>query len=372
MISLVQSILAYALVMGILVFVHELGHFLAARWRGVEVQVFSIGFGRALTSWRDRAGTVWQISAIPLGGYVRMLGQSDLAVDDAPAGRVQFGDPRASRSFADKGLGSRAIIVAAGPAFNFLFAILLFTAVYATAGRPLERAVVVGVLPNSAAAAAGFAPSDVILSVAGTPVRQTENVPALVARHAGERIAVVVERAGHDVTLEATPASVLRDGKRVGQLGINVGAGVSGAKRLSVPQAVIAGAGDTWLLATRVLAVIWQIVSGQGGAANLHGAIVIAKVSGQAAAAGIGTLVTFIAMVSVNLGLVNLLPVPILDGGHLFFYGIEAVLGRPLSRRVQMVGIQAGFALIAGLMLFTTVNDLTHLGLFRWMHALAG
>lgn len=370
MIAFLQSLVSFAVLISVLVFVHELGHYLAARWRGIEVQVFSIGFGRRVFGWRDRSGTMWQISAIPLGGYVRMLGQADLAVDEPPTAR--FGAAEPSRSFAEKSLASRAIVVAAGPAFNFLFAILVFAVVYGVAGRPSDRPMVVGVVAHSAAEAAGLEPRDLILSVAGRPVAHVAAVPALVAPHAGERIAIGVERDGKHLTIEAVPRAVTAGGRTVGQLGIQIGVAPGPATRLGPLQAIAAGASDSWAIAAQIVVTLWQIVSGGGGASNLHSVLVIAKVSGQAAAAGSVAYATLVAMLSVNLGLVNLLPVPVLDGGHLVFYAIEAVRGRPLSRRAQMVGLQAGVALLAAVMILITVNDLADLGLFRWAAALAG
>ena len=371
MIAFVQSVVSFAVLISLLIFVHELGHYLAARWRGVEVQVFSIGFGRRVFGRRDRHGTMWQLSAIPLGGYVRMLGQSDFGADEtAPSAR--FGAVVPSRSFAEKSILSRAIVVAAGPVFNFVFAILVFAFVYSVAGRPTDRPVVVGVIAGSAAAAAGVQPGDEITAVDGHRAAHVVDVPALVAPHAGEPIAVALSRASHKLTVTVTPRAAVVGGHRIGQLGIEIGAAVGGATRLSVPAAFAQGARDCWAIAAQIVVLLWTIVSGGGGASNLHSVLVIAKVSGQAAAAGWVAFATLVAMLSVNLGLVNLLPIPILDGGHLMFYAIEALLRRPLSRRAQMLGFQAGFALIAMVMVLITVNDLADLGLFRWARALAG
>ncbi len=371
MIAFVQSVVSFAVLISLLIFVHELGHYLAARWRGVEVEVFSIGFGRRVFGRRDRHGTMWQLSAIPLGGYVRMLGQSDFGADETPPAAA-FGAVVPSRSFAEKSIASRAIVVAAGPVFNFVFAILVFAFVYSVAGRPSDRPVVVGVIAGSAAEAAGLAPRDEIISVAGHRTVHVVDVPGLVAPHAGEPIAIGIERAGHALTVTVTPRAVTVGGHRIGQLGIQIGAAPGGSTRLGVPAAFAAGISDCWAIASQIVVLLWTIVSGGGGASNLHSVLVIAKVSGQAAAAGWVAFATLVAMLSVNLGLVNLLPVPILDGGHLMFYAIEALLRRPLSRRAQMLGFQAGFALIAMVMVLITVNDLADLGLFRWARALAG
>lgn len=381
---LLHTVVAFVIVISVLVFVHELGHYLAARWRGVAVEMFSIGFGRRLFGWTDRSGTEWRIAALPLGGFVRMRGQSDLVPDEAPAARPGPGvleDPWApSRSFADKSVGSRAIIVAAGPVFNFLFAILLFTGIYATVGRPSDRPMVGGVVAGSPAAAAGIRAGDRILRIDGHDALHVGEVPGLVAPHAGQRIDIVLSRPGtgtgaagtaSDVTLSVVPTAHKDGARTVGQLGIRVQPTMA-SRRLALPQALVAGTLSTWQLAERICVGLGQIVTGRAATSDLGGPLRIAQVSGQAASAGPESLVVLIAMISVNLGLVNLLPVPVLDGGHLVFYAFEAVLGRPLSRRARELGLQAGLALIACLFLFTTLNDLNSFGLFRWVQSLAG
>ena len=374
MIHLPHTILSFLLVIGVLVFVHELGHYLAARWRGVRVEVFSIGMGRRLCGWTDRAGTDWRISAIPIGGYVRMLGQADLALDDEPAPALTRPErarlDRTSPSFADKSVLSRAIIVAAGPIFNFVFAIVVFAAIYALAGKPSDRPVVAGIVSASPAARAGLQPGDAIEAIDGIAVRHVSDVPARVSGHPGEHVSILLRRAGHELTLDAVPDPVLRNGHRVGQLGIQISGGPP--VRLSLPDALLAGAASTVEIARQIATNLWSIVSGHGGASNLGGTLRIAQVSGQAASAGPATLAFLLAMISVNLGMVNLLPVPVLDGGNLVFYAAEALLGRPLSRRAQSLGLQAGLALIAGLILFTTFNDLNSFGLFHWVQRNAG
>ena len=369
MFHLLHTVVSFLIVIGVLVFVHELGHYLAARWRGVRVEVFSIGMGHRLCGWRDRAGTDWRLSAIPIGGYVRMLGQSDIALDDAPSPSVAAPD-RDGPSFADKSVLSRAIIVAAGPAFNFVFAALVFAAIFATVGRPSDRPVVASVMTPSAAARAGLHAGDAILAIAGTRVADIGQIPAIVSRHPGEAIAVTIRRHDATMTLQATPDPVLKGGQRVGQLGIEISGGPP--VRLGPGQALVAGVATTASFAGQIVVNLWSIVSGHGGAANLGGTLRIAQVSGEAASAGPASLAFLLALISVNLGMVNLLPVPVLDGGNLAFYAVEALLGRPLSRRAQALGLQAGLALIAGLIIFTTFNDLNSFGLFRWVQSLAG
>ena len=369
MFHLVHTLASFVVVIGVLVFVHELGHYLAARWRGVRVEVFSVGMGKRVFGWTDRAGTDWRVSAIPIGGYVRMLGQSDLALDDEPSPSLAAPD-EASPSFADKSVLSRAIIVAAGPVFNFVFAVLVFSAIYGFAGKPSDRPVVASVVASSAAARAGLQPGDAILSIDGSAVSRIGDIPARVSDHPGERIAITLRRAGATLTIGATPDVKQRDGRRVGQLGIEISGGAP--VRLGTWPALAAGAATTVEIGRQIVTNLWSIVTGHGGASNLGGTLRIAQVSGQAASAGPATLAFLLAMISVNLGMVNLLPVPVLDGGNLVFYAAEALLGRPLSRRAQALGLQAGLALIAGLIVFTTFNDLNSFGLFRWVQSLAG
>jgi regulator of sigma E protease len=369
LLHLLHTILSFILVIGVLVFVHELGHYLAARARGVRVEVFSIGMGHRLFGWRDRSGTDWRVSAIPIGGYVRMLGQSDLALDDAPSPSMAEPDG-ASGSFADKSVLSRAIIVGAGPVFNFIFAIVVFAGIFAVAGKPSDRPVVARVIESSAASRAGLQPGDAILAIDGRPIQHIGQVPVIVSDHPGEAISVALRRHGREMILQATPDPVLKGERRVGQLGIEITGGAP--VRLGPGAALVAGVQTTASFAGQIVANLWSIVTGHGGASNLGGTLRIAQVSGEAASAGPASLAFLLALISVNLGMINLLPVPVLDGGNLAFYAVEALLGRPLSRRAQGWGLQAGLALIAGLIIFTTFNDLNSFGLFRWVHALAG
>ena len=301
-----------------------------------------------------------------------MLGQSDLGVDEPVRAPLAGAAAAASPSFADKTVLSRAIIVAAGPFFNFAFAIAVFAIVYGTVGRPSDAPVVAGIVAGSPAATSGLAVGDRILSVAGEPVRHVHEVPAIIGTRGGEPIELRLSRAGHDLSLTVTPRLVPGPDRHMrGQLGIEIGPLLQ-PQRVGPIVATYDGAHDSVVLAGQIGANLWKIVSGGGGTSDLGGPLRIAQVSGQAAQAGPGSLLLLIAMISVNLALVNLLPVPVLDGGHLLFYACEAVLGRPLSARTRALGLQAGLALIASLFVFVTVNDLTAFGLFHWVQGLAG
>lgn len=363
-----RTLISFAFVLGVLVTIHELGHYLAARWRGVHVDVFSIGFGPALFKWRDRVGTEWRVCAVPLGGYVRPHGFEDPedATEEQKASWIK------GRTFHDKPVGSRAIVILAGPVFNFILAFALFTLLFATAGEPHVRDEVAAVMPGSAAAQAGVLPGDIIRRIGPHDVATVEGLLEDLAGQAGAKTTLTVERGGQAVVLPVTLGAAADSDTHAhrGQLGVTFA--VEAARPLSLPKAVVAGGKATWHATTQTLAGVWQIVSGQHSARDLGGPLKIAQLSGQVAQYGFASLLSFMALLSVNLGLINLFPVPLLDGGRLVFYAIEAIRGRPVSKRVQEVSFQAGFAVLAGLFLFSTFNDLSGFGLFKWIAALAG
>jgi regulator of sigma E protease len=343
------------------VFIHELGHYLAARWRGVHVEAFSIGFGQALTSWVDRRGTVWKIAWIPLGGYVKLHGQERL--EDIPLERrAQL---IAGHTFQEKSVGSRAIVVAAGPAANFFLTFVLFFGLFAALGRPVALPVVTDVLPGSAAAQAGLTARDRVMAINGAPIGTFEELQAAVAAHPGTPMSMVVRRDGTERTLSVTVGTHEENGRKVGLLGIKGGA--VEYRRQSIPGALWGGLSETWRVTAETVRGLVQVVSGHGSAGEIGGPLRIAQLSGEGAALGAASFVSFIAVLSVNLGLINLFPIPVLDGGHLLFYVFEALRGRPLPPRAQEYGVRAGLALLVGLMVFATWNDLSHFGLFRWV-----
>ena len=359
----VRTVVSFVAVLGVLVFIHEMGHYLAARWRGIHVEAFSIGFGQPIARWTDRVGTEWRLCWLPLGGYVKLHGQErpQDVPDDVRAGWLP------GRTFHEKGVGSRAIVVAAGPVANFLLAAVLFSVIFSIQGEPGDP-VVQAVVQNSAAAAAGLQPGDRIDDINGRKINGFEDIVHIVSSSPGKPLSLTVDRAGAQQTLPVTPASVDDGGGgKIGQLGI------TGALRPVGPfRAAEDGVVHTWSVAVQTLAGVGEIITGQRGTAGLGGPLKIAQLSGQVAEHGIASLVSFIALLSVNLGLINLFPIPILDGGHLVFYAMEAIRGRPLPARAQEYGFRAGLALIACIFLFVTWNDLTSFGLFRWVAGLIG
>ena len=361
-----RSAAAFVVVLGVLVFVHELGHYLAARWRGVRVEAFSIGFGHALASWTDRHGTVWKLAWLPLGGYVKLHGQErpqDVA-DDVRAAWVP------GQTFHDKPVLSRAIIVAAGPVANFLLAMVLFAALFIAIGTPVALPVIGAVLPDSAAARAGLIVNDRVVAIANTPIATFEELQRVINLHPAQTLAMTIQRDGADRQIEVTTDSRESGGRQVGLLGVRGGA--VEYRHTSVPAALLGGVTQTWAITRETFTGLAQMIGGGRGTEELGGPLRIAQLSGQVAQLGIASLVSFIAVLSVNLGLINLFPIPILDGGHLLFYLAEALRGRPLPQRAQEYGFKAGMAFLACLFVFATWNDLSHLGLFRWVASLIG
>jgi regulator of sigma E protease len=365
--GVLQSGAAFVIVLGVLVFVHEFGHYAAARWRGVHVEVFSIGFGKAIASWQDRVGTTWKLAWLPLGGYVKLHGleRPETVSDETRASWI------AGRTFHDKQIGSRAIVVAAGPAANFLLAAVLFAVLFATVGQQVMLPVVADVQPGSAAAAAGLQTADRIEAIDGVATPTFLDIQRIVSLHPGAKLALTVRRGDAEQTLTATIGSRdAGDGTQVGILGIR--SGEVAYHRLNPLAAVGQGVVQTWEVTSETFTGVAQMISGRRGTEELGGPLRIAQLSGQVAQLGLASLMSFIAILSVNLGLINLFPIPVLDGGHLVFYLAEAIRGRPVPVKAQEYGFRAGLALLASLFVFATWNDLTHLGIVHWVAGLFG
>jgi len=359
----------FLIVLTVLVFVHEFGHYAIARWNGVRIDVFSIGFGPELFGWWDSAGTRWKFSTIPLGGYVKMFGDSDASSGQPLPGLGRLAQSERNASFHYKRLGQRAAIVAAGPAANFAFAIVVLTVLFMTFGQPYTPAEVGQVQPGSAAEQGGIRAGDVILSIDGQAVARFEDVQQAVRMNPGVVMAIAVRRDAKTLTLQVTPARTEvtdRFGNRyeIGLLGI-ARSGMEYIKRDPMT-ALYQAVGETWNLSASTLQAMWQMVKGTRTTDELGGPLRIAQMSGEVARGGIAPVLTFMALLSVSLGLINLFPVPILDGGHLLFYAAEAIRGRPLGQKAQEYGFRIGLALVLTLMVFTTWNDLVHIGIKGW------
>lgn len=345
---------AFVVVLGVLVFVHEMGHYLAARWRGVYVEAFSIGFGPAICSWRDRVGTVWKLSWIPLGGYVKLHGQ-ERPQDASPETRAAW---KPGQTFHDKPVASRAIIVAAGPIANFLLTAVLFAGLFLAMGRPVAIPVLSDVVPGGAAATAGLQAGDRVQAIDGTRIERFDQLQAIVSTSPGRTLKMDIVRGGSLQTLPVVIATRPGAGTPTGMLGVRGGA----VEYLPVNplQAVTGGVEQTWAVTVATVQGLVQIFTGHGPMDGVSGPLGIARLSGQVAQLGVASLVGFIAVLSVNLGLINLFPIPVLDGGYLLFYLVEALRGgRPVPPRLQEYGFRAGFALLAALFVFATWNDIT-------------
>ncbi|HMJ45360.1 MAG TPA: RIP metalloprotease RseP [Pseudolabrys sp.] len=366
--GLIGYVVPFLFVLTIVVFFHELGHFLIARLCGIKVITFSIGFGPEIVGFNDRYGTRWKISAVPLGGYVKFFGDENAASvpdRDAASGMTEA---EKNDSFQFKPVGSRAAVVAAGPIANFILAIAIFAIVFMIVGKQTTTARVDAIQPNSAAQAAGFQPGDLVVAINGNPIANFSEMQRIVSISAGEPIRVEVERGGVPVTLNATPElKELKDNfgnvHRLGVLGISrsMAPGDIKTEKAGPLQAVVMGVQETWFVVDRTISYIGGVFTGRESADQLGGPIRIAQVSGQVATAGFTALIHLTAVLSVSIGLLNLFPIPLLDGGHLLFYGIEAARGRPLSERAQEVGFRIGLAIVLVLMIFATFNDILHL-----------
>jgi regulator of sigma E protease len=365
-------IVSFLVVLTVLVFVHELGHYLVARRNGVRVDVFSIGFGPELFGWNDRAGTRWKVSAIPLGGYVKMYGDADPAsTPDASVGEMTP-DQRAV-SFHHKRLGQRAAIVFAGPLANFLFAIVAFAGVYSIVGQPFTPPEITSVAADSAAERAGLRAGDRIIRINGVEIERFEQIQRIVQLSLENPLDLVVRRDGKEISMTAAP-TVVEEADRRGNVLRVPRLGVKGVKvefvRHNPWDAVWRGIAETWVQTAGTVQALGQMIAGRRQTDDLGGPLRIMEMSGEVAQGGPAAFIVFMAVLSVNLGLINLFPVPMLDGGHLLFYAIEALRGRPLGPRAQEYGFRIGLVLVFSLMIFATWNDLVHWGLVRYLVSL--
>ena len=366
--GLIGYVVPFLFVLTIVVFFHELGHFLMARLCGIKVLVFSIGFGPEIAGFNDRYGTRWKISAVPLGGYVKFFGDDNAASvpDQAAAASMSSADRKDSFMF--QPVPSRAAVVAAGPIANFVLAIAIFAAIFMTVGKQTTSARVDAVQPASAAEAAGFKPGDLVLAINGEKIESFSDMQRIVSISANETLSIDVDRGGAPVTLKAIPQlKELKDNfgnvHRLGVLGISrsMSPGDIKTEKAGPLRAIVMGAQETWFVVDRTLAYIGGVFVGREAADQLGGPIRIAQVSGQVATAGFTALIHLTAVLSVSIGLLNLFPIPLLDGGHLLFYAIETIRGRPLSERAQEVGFRIGLAVVVMLMIFATFNDILRL-----------
>jgi regulator of sigma E protease len=366
--GLIGYIIPFLFVLTIVVFFHELGHFLVARWCGVKVLTFSLGFGPELAGFNDRHGTRWKISAIPLGGYVKFFGDDSEASTPSTEALASMSAEEQAGSFHHKKVGPRAAIVAAGPIANFILAIVIFTCLFTFFGKPSTTARVDKIEANSAAAKAGFQVGDIVTAIDGKTIGSFSDMQRVVGINAGVQLNFTLKRGDSSLQVKGTPEQ--REVKdpfgnvhRLGVLGITraTAPGDVVTERVDPATAMWLGVKETWFVIDRTLAYIGGVFTGREAADQVGGPIRIAQISGQVATIGLSALVHLAAVLSISIGLLNLFPVPLLDGGHLLFYAVEAVRGRPLSNRAQEMGFRIGLGLVLMLMVFATYNDILHL-----------
>jgi len=369
------TMLAFLLVIGPLIFVHEMGHYLVGRWCGVHAETFSIGFGKEIAHWHDRRGTRWRIGALPLGGYVKFAGDMNAASQSDPAW-LELPPAERNRAFPAKPLWQRALIVAAGPIVNLLFAALILAGFAFAYGENMTPAQVGAVAAESAAARAGLQPGDTILAIDGQRIEAFPQLAqSVVARLPGDEVTLEVERGGAHLTLpmvlgERVEVDRFGNEYRIAQIGVMAGASVS--RPVGLLEAPVVGLRRTGEMIGMMANGLGQLLTGRRSISEMGGPLKIAQYSGEQAAMGPEALIFFIALISINLGFINLLPIPMLDGGHLLFYGIEAIQRRPVSPRFQEIAFRSGLALLLGLMIFVTLNDLASFGLWRGLSGLIG
>lgn len=367
--------LSFLFVLTVVVFFHELGHFLVARWTGVRVEVFSVGFGPELFGFTDRKGTRWKLALLPLGGYVKMFGEGEVTVNEQGEARPLTLLER-QVSFYHKPLWRRAAIVAAGPIANYILAIVIFAALFATFGRPFSSNLVGEVMPDSAAAEAGIMPGDRIVGLNGTPITRFEQIVGLIALGLGEPLHIVLERDGKEIAVQTRPHVVemvdnFGNVQHIGRLGIK-STGTGEMVRYGPLESIGVAVAETYRISATIMKAIGQMIAGTRSSDELGGVLRIAKMSGDIATNGLVAIVSFAALMSVNLGLLNLFPVPMLDGGHLAFYAAEAVRGRRLSRKAEEWGLRIGLAMVLTLFVFATWNDLVSLRVIEFFRHLVG
>jgi regulator of sigma E protease len=369
--GMLSVLLPFLFVLTVVVFIHELGHFLVARWCGVRVKAFSIGFGREIFGFYDRHGTCWRFAWIPLGGYVKFLDDENSASVPSRSALENMTAAEREGAFQTKSLARRSAIVVAGPVANFLLAILIFSVTYAVMGVHGTPPRVAELIPGEPAAAAGFQPGDLILSIDGQPIETFADMQRVVATSPDKELTFEVKRGSAIIILKATPArreisDRFGNKLRQGMIGIKRDPNPEWVyKRYGIVDSVILGVRDTFFIVTRTLAYLADVITGRESADQMRGPIGIAEISGQVATAGFVALLNLTAVLSVSIGLINLFPIPLLDGGHLLFYLIEAVRRRPLSERTQEIGFRIGLAVVLMLMMFATWNDLGTLR--RWL-----
>jgi regulator of sigma E protease len=366
--------IVFVLVIGLLVFVHEYGHYGMGRLFGIKVDTFAVGFGKEVFGWTDKNGTRWKLGWIPMGGYAKFAGDMNAASQPDP-NLAPATEAERAELFQFRPIWQKALVVAAGPGINFLFAILIFTIFFMTYGHQITPPVAGAVVPGTPAAEAGLKDGDRFLSLDGQNVERFEDVMRIIAINPGVPVDVTVDRGGQILDISVTP-KIVGEVDRFGNEYTRGMLGVASSERVVVMHgpvdAVRWALVETWGTVRMMWDTLVQIVTGRRAVEELGGPLKIAQFSGQSASLGLPALVSFIALISINLGFINLLPIPMLDGGHLFLYALEGVRRRPLHPKVQEWAFMSGFALLMSLMLFLTWNDLQSIGLWDRLAGVIG
>lgn len=365
--EILHSLLAFIVIISVIVFVHEFGHYWVARRCGVRVETFSIGFGKELFGWNDKHGTRWKVALFPLGGYVKMYGDMSAASTPDNAALKKMSAKDKKEAFHFKTLPQKAAVVAAGPISNFLFAFIVLSVFFLAYGKPETAPEVGDVVKNSAAEAARLQKGDRILTLNNVKIERFEDLRAIASQHPGEPLEITYQRGNKFTNTTITPkltetTDLFGNKIKLGQIGISSSA--IQYKKVPVWEAIPLGAKEVYTISANTLTAVGQMITGRRSADELSGVLRIGKYSGQAAEKGISVVLWFMAVLSVNLGLINLFPIPVLDGGHLVFYAVEGMKGRPLAERVQEWCYRVGFSLLILLMVFATYNDLRSLNIF--------
>jgi regulator of sigma E protease len=350
------------------VFIHEWGHYLIARLSGVKIEVFSIGFGPEIFGWHDKHQTRWKVCCIPLGGYIKMFGDANAASVPDSDKLQQLTLQEQKQAFHTKPLWIKSAIAAAGPVANFILAIVILSICFSFYGKPFATSQISFIQAGSPAERAGLAKGDIILSINGQNITEFRDIERIISINPDTELKITLKRGEHHITKKVHPEIVeLKDNMgnkaKIGRLGI--GSSVVEYKKFNLLDSTVLATYETWNISSLILKTLGQIVTGKRSAGELSGPIFIAKYSGHSLKQGWGATLGFMVILSINLGLINLLPIPVLDGGHLLFYGIEALMGKPLAERFQHYGFRIGFVLLITLMLFSTFNDLKNLKLFK-------
>lgn len=361
---ILQNFFSFVLLISVIVFIHEFGHFYVARLCGVKIEQFALGFGRELWGFTDKKGTRWKVCPIPFGGYVKMFGDKNGASIPDEELLAKMSEDEKKISFLGKNVWQRVAVVAAGPAANFLLAIAIFTFLFRVNGVVESVPVVSEIMAESAAAKSGLQVGDRVLAIDSAEIKNFDQIREIVVQSADKQLQFKILRNGAEILVPVTPKfrvnkDLFGEEVKVGMIGV---VGTEGEHRiLGLGQSFVEANKETYRVSTAIFKAIGELITGKRSVEELGGPIKIAKYTGKTFEMGFFVVLWFVAMISVNLGVMNLLPVPVLDGGHLFYYFLEILRGKPIPQKVQTIGFRIGFALIATLMIFTTLNDIRHL-----------